>query len=146
MATTCSECKWFDSSKCLHGRGAFMGEDESAMKECFKTDFQVGDVISETGHKNNKYEVVDIVLSDQVYAGMWCTKEKSRIVKSSTYILKDQKNLIYTLPFKHSIWWEIISSKKKNFDITKYPHICKRCGSPAYVGLNDVDCTSCGRY
>lgn len=28
----------------------------------------------------------------------------------------------------------------------KYPHICDRCGAPAYKGLNDVDCSKCGRH
>lgn len=32
--------------------------------------------------------------------------------------------------------------------VNKYPHKCPRpsCGSPAYVGFCDVDCTRCGRY
>lgn len=27
-----------------------------------------------------------------------------------------------------------------------YPHMCPRCGAPAYKGLNNIECSSCGRF
>jgi hypothetical protein len=33
--------------------------------------------------------------------------------------------------------------KKKESCMSNYPHICPRCGAPAYVGLFSVDCTRC---
>ena len=27
----------------------------------------------------------------------------------------------------------------------KYPHKCPKCGSPAYIGLNSVDCSNCNK-
>lgn len=29
----------------------------------------------------------------------------------------------------------------KGWNTNKYPHICPRCKAPAYIGMNDIDCS-----
>jgi hypothetical protein len=31
----------------------------------------------------------------------------------------------------------------KTIDRTRYPNICPKCKHPAYIGINDVDCSNC---
>jgi hypothetical protein len=31
-------------------------------------------------------------------------------------------------------------------DVTKYPHLCNRCGAPSYNGFSSVDCSKCGNH
>lgn len=38
----------------------------------------------------------------------------------------------------------IIYSDKQVKLNTQYPHICPKCNAPAYIGINQVDCSKCG--
>lgn len=39
--------------------------------------------------------------------------------------------------------WVLMFAPKADRD--KYPHVCPKCGGPAYIGLHDIDCSNCGR-
>ena len=97
-------------------------------------------------HNDKVYEVECFLNEDQQYEGNWSGGFKSILILGKNYILKNEKGY---LEYEHmfsveGIHFSLVERSKVVSE--EYPHTCKRCGAPAYVGLNDVECSSCGRY
>ena len=144
---TCSRCHNLDTARCPKNRTSLDGEGELALKECFTTTFGIGDIIEVEEKPTETFIVKDLTLKPTVVSGNWVTSKKDQLVPEGYYVLEGigDKHL-YNLPFCGAYGFVRISHKKEEIDINKYPHVCRRCGSPAYEGLNDVDCSKCGRY
>lgn len=58
----------------------------------------------------------------------------------TTYVIHAMKDILNMI--------EVSEELKKSVSLVKddFNHVCRKCGSRAYAGLNDIECPNCGRY
>lgn len=66
---------------------------------------------------------------------------------------EEESNVDYGITFDENNWMTHKSIRnvgscavsKPSVSKKDYPHVCPRCGAPAYLGLTSVDCSRCGK-
>jgi len=95
------------------------------------------------------YRILYLTDETKKIEGQWSSGFKSTTVPGKCYIFEDEVGNLqydYFINVDRNKEFSLIERQKTTIVDKNYPHVCKRCGAPAYIGLNNVDCSNCGRY
>ena len=110
--------------------------------------YKVGDVIRRKTTERRK-TITHVVLKDSLIKAPWIDGQDQYIIFANCYVVLDEENKATYCSFEYFHEKYELVERKKTFELNhsnKYTHTCTRCGAPAYIGLNNVECLSCGRY
>ena len=114
--------------------------------------FKPGDMIVESYGKKEIRKIVFIIDENRYVEGPWSFK-KSVFVGENSYVLETvqsefQKIGVWTFDSCDLIEevFELLEEQSWPLCSDMYPHTCPRCGAPAYIGMNDIECSHCGRF
>jgi hypothetical protein len=107
-------------------------------KEFFKQKYGI-EVDTTMSDKEGHTSVVSIDDEEQEVLLAWISTETG--IKHHMYFTYEW--LVSAMEKK--IMWVVpeYKSQQNNINAREYPNICPYCGNPAYIGINNIDCSNC---
>lgn len=106
--------------------------------------FKPGDIIRDPIDEDSyKFEIIRHVVTGELVPGTWFDGSTQKEITSNCYLVRGYRSgLLFTLGYHVEQFFELIELVEANDRINKdYRGVCPHCRAPAYIGLNNIDCS-----